>query len=430
MLQSAGQSKVLNQMTKKKILLVLWVILGILTCVHAGTSSDTGNGAAVTGIEPVFSGNPGTDGLTIAWHVSTIDESGEAYYSPYLTTDRNGRPHICFTVKRNEFDYSLLYATQVRGVWKVETVDDQSSVLREAQVVTDQSGYPHIIYGYLLDGVSAEYGTKYAHKDRFGWHIETLTTIGQTYGDPAIAVDIRGTPHIAYISYPEGGLNYAKKTTHGWDITTVDTSGNMSWPVIRLDRNGDPHIVYTRMKTWYNRGKWYAERDSSGWHTEQLDSNYSGRYTGFDLDLLGTPHIAFMRITGSSMGSEIVYITKGRSGWHHETVANDEPGEYVSLAVRTTGDAGIGYSRSNSMGITELVEYAWNSNRGWQYETVGTTVEYGTINSGNPVAFGSGTQACMVFSTNSGDMDGESGVLRYAVRTFGPSSPVPPNPPQ
>jgi hypothetical protein len=410
-------------MTKNKILLVFGILLAVMLCIHSGTSSDTGTSTGITEAEPVISGTTGTGGITIGWEVSTVDESADEYFSPYLTTDRNGRPHICFTVKRNEFDYSLLYATRERGVWTVETVDDQSSVLREAQVVTDQSGYPHIIYGYLLDGVSAEYGIKYAWKDRFGWHIETLTTIGQTYGNPAIAVDIRGTPHIAYISYPEGGLNYAKKTMHGWDITPVDTSGDMSWPMIRLDRNGDPHIVYTRMETWYNRGKWYAERDSSGWHIEQLDSNYSGRYAGFDLDLLGAPHIAFMRITGSSMGSEIVYITKGRSGWHYETIANGDLDEYVSLAVRNTGDAGIGYSRSDSMGITESVEYAWNSNRGWKYETVGTTAEYGTINSGNPVAFGSGTQACMVFST-------DPGVLRYAIRTFGASSPVPVNPPQ
>jgi hypothetical protein len=417
-------------MIKKKILLILCIILGILMCIQAGTSSDTDTDSEVAGAGTGISGNPGAAGATIAWQVSTIDESEEAYYSPYLTTDRNGRPHICFTMKRNEFDYSLMYTTQERGTWKIETIDDQSSVLREAQVVTDQSGYPHIIYGYLLDGVSAEYGIKYAHKDRFGWHIETLTTIGRTYGNPAIDVDVRGTPHIAYISYPEGGLNYAKKTSSGWDITTVDTSGMMAWPMIRLDRNGNPHIVYTLMESWYQREKWYTERDSTGWHTELLDNNYSGRFAGFDLDLLGNPHIAFMRETMGIMDCEIVYITKDRSDWQYETITTGELDEYVSLAVRNTGDPGIGYSRKNSMGATESVEYAWNTNRGWHYETVATTDDYGTINQVNPVAYGSGSQACMVFFTGSGDMDGEPDVLWYAVRTFGLSSPEPLNLPQ
>jgi hypothetical protein len=412
-------------MIKKKILLVLCIILGILVCIPAGTSSGTDAGTEVAGAEPGISGNPGAAGATIAWVVSTIGESEETYYSPYLTTDRNGRPHICFTMKRDEIDYSLMYATQERGAWKIETVDDESSVLREAQVATDQSGYPHIIYGYLLDGVSAEYGIKYAHKDRFGWHIETLTTIGQTYGNPAIAVDIRGTPHIAYISYPDAGLNYAKRTSHGWDITTVDTSGNMEWPSIRLDRNGNPHIVYTLMEGWFHREKWYAERDSTGWHTDLLDDNYSGRFAGFDLDLLGTPHIAFMREPGSIQECEIVYITKDRSGWQYETVTTGELDEYVSLAVRNTGGPGISYSRVNSYGTTESDDYAWKGSGTWHYETVAANGEYGEIKPSNPVAYGSGTQACMVFSTSNEGMNGASGVLRYAVRSFGPVSPGP-----
>jgi hypothetical protein len=417
-------------MNKKHILLVLCFILGILICIPACTSSDTDTGVDVTGAGPGISGNPVTAGATIAWQVSTIGESGEMYHYPYLTTDRNGRPHICFTMKRNEFDYSLMYATQERGAWKIETIDDQSSVLAEAQVVTDQSGYPHIVYGYLLDGVSAEYGIKYAHKDRFGWHIETLTTIGQTYGNPSIAVDIRGTPHIAYISYPDAGLNYAKKTSHGWDITTVDTSGDMMWPTIRLDRNGDPHIVYTLMEGWSHREKWYTERDSTGWHTELLDTNYSGRFTGFDLDLLGTPHIAFMRITGGIMGSEIAYLTKDRSGWQYATIATGELDEYVSLAVRNTGGPGISYSMtSNSDNTVVSDDYAWKSSGTWHYETVATADEYGTINAVNPVAYGSGTQACMVFSTGSGGMDGDNVALQYAVRTFGLSEPMPNTPP-
>jgi hypothetical protein len=216
-------------MTNKKrgtISIVIICILIVFCIVPA-----TGSGAAA-GATASVPDNPGAGQGLVGWQSQDID--GTAKYGRYfeLAVDTNGKPHIAATQSRDEFTSSLVYFTRERGVWKKEVVDDQSAVLNDPQITTDLFGQPHIVYGYLIDGFSANYALKYAYKDRFGWHIENLTdTLGQTYGSVSIAVNRRGSPRIAYIGYPGAGLMYASRRTGRFSALTGTGSQGSSIPI-------------------------------------------------------------------------------------------------------------------------------------------------------------------------------------------------------
>jgi len=224
---------------------------------------------------------------------------------------------------------------------EIRLVDKTSSVLDTPRIAADRFGRPHIVYGYLIDDWSADYALKYAYRDRFGWHIENISDLGQTGPHSSIAVDILGRPRIAYLSYPEGSLMYAVRDGAGWHAEEIDPDPS-AWPVLCLDRNGEPRGVYSYLPSWFTREKRYASRGSDGWSIETLDQEFSGEFTGFDIDLLGTDHIAFVQFNPGIPGNEVVYLSRDAAGWHEEVVVQGRLiSDYAELAVNENGLVGI-----------------------------------------------------------------------------------------
>jgi hypothetical protein len=353
------------------------------------------NCALVAGDTTVYRGvsipsaDPGSGQDLVGWESRNIDGTGGYGLYFALAVDTNGKPHIATTQSRNEFDASLVYFTREMGMWKKEVVDDQSVVLNDPQITIDLFGQPHIIYAYLINGVTADYALKYAHKDRFGWHIENLTdTLGQTFGSVSIAVNSRGSPRIVYLAYPHGRLMYASRDGTSWQTEEIDPDPS-NWPVLRLDRNGEPRVVYTYLPTFYSREKRYASRDRGTWNIEVLDQDYSGRNYDFVLDLLGTPHVAFEKFPPGGPG-EVVYLTRDRTGWHEETVAEGQLEDYAEVVVSGNGGVGVSYAEANSEGEAASILYAVKTRTGWSPETVATMEDSSELRPGTGMAAGSG----------------------------------------
>jgi hypothetical protein len=385
---------------------LLVLVLAPATCIAAPA------GAAVQAGNPI----PG-QGL-VGWQSQDID--GAADYGPYfeLAVDTNGKPHIATTQSRDEFASSLVYFTRELGVWKKEVVDDHSAVLNDPQITTDLFGQPHIVYGYLIDGFSANYALKYAYKDRFGWHVENLTdTLGQTYGSVSIAVNSRGSPRIAYIGYPGAGLIYTSKDGTGWYTEVIDPEPS-NWPVLRLDRNGEPRVLYTYFPTYFTREKRYASRDRGTWTIELLDQNHSGQNYDLELDLLGAPHIAFERYIPGGPPDEVVYMTRDRAGWHEETVAQGQLDDYAEVAVSTLNDVGVSYAETDENEDVISILYAVKKGTGWSPETVATTGDSVYLQPGMGMAAGPGGTVTLTGSYLSASESGYQETPFLATRTI------------
>ena len=370
------------------------VIPGILMvlCIAPAICGGASAGAIVT----VPGSESGRD--LVGWQSQNIDGTGAYSQFSSISIGRTGSPQIATLVGRGEFEASLVYFTKEGGVWREEVVDDQSAVISQPQIATDQFGQPHILYAYLINGVTADYALKYAHKDRFGWHIENLTdTLGQTYADISLAVNIQGSPRIAYLAYPDGSPMYASRDGTGWHMEQIDPDPS-AWPVLRLDRNGEPRVLYTERPNFFTREKRYASRDRGTWTIEVLDQNLSGQYYGFALDLLGTPHIAFSRVGPDIPDEEVVYITRDRAGWHEESVVQGDLLQYADLAVSDNGVVGVSYAPINSGDEVTSIQYAVKSGSGWSPETVATRDESSELFPGLGMASGSGGKVYLTAS--------------------------------
>ena len=348
---------------------------------------------------------PGTGQDLVGWQSENIDGTGAYSQFSSIAVGRTGQPQIATLIEREEFEASLVYFTREKGAWREEVVDDQSAVISQPQIAIDQFGQPHILYAYLINGVTADYALKYAHKDRFGWHIENLTdTLGQTYADVSIAVNIQGSPRIAYLAYPHGSLMYASRDGGRWQTEEIDSDPS-AWPVLRLDRNGEPRVLYTERPNFFTREKRYASRERGEWDIDILDQNISGQFYGFGLDLLGTPHIAFSRAGPDIPDEEVVYITRDRSGWHEEPVVQGDLLQYADLAVSDNGVVGVSYAPINTGDEVTSIQYAVKGLSGWSPETVATKDDSSMLSPGMGMAGGSGgkvylTASRVVFTGN------------------------------
>ncbi len=136
-----------------------------------------------------------------------------------------------------------------------------------------------------------------------GWHIESVDTYYQSFGDTSIALDSIGYPHISYYSYGGTRLKYAYWDGSDWDITTVDNEGFVGdYASMALDSFDHPHISYQE-EIWEEVGGFwelvdinlkYAFWDGSTWNISWVDTEeWAGSYTSIAIDSGDKPHISY-----------------------------------------------------------------------------------------------------------------------------------------
>ena len=126
-------------------------------------------------------------------------------------------------------------------------MDSEGLVGSHTSLDLDEDGYPHISYGDIGNG-----DLKYAYQDASGWHIETVDSEGDIGYFTSLALDVGGHPHISYLHCRRslyfcdaGDLEYAHRDTFGWHIETVDSEGSVGWSTsLALGAGGYPHISY------------------------------------------------------------------------------------------------------------------------------------------------------------------------------------------
>jgi hypothetical protein len=180
--------------------------------------------------------------------------------------------------------------------------------------------------------------------------------------DRSLRLDHNGNPHIVY-----GGENlyYAWHDGTSWNYDTVDNSLNAGrYASLALDSIGYPHILYHHIVGISRVDLKYARLDHTGWHTETVVQNAHSGYTSIAIDENNNPHLSYF----DSFIYALIYVYQDPTGWQTETVDSDGYVGYgCSIALDETGQSHISYIESS---VNDLLKYAQRGNTGWQIELV------------------------------------------------------------
>ncbi len=244
-----------------------------------------------------------------------------------VSVDSFGAPQIVFA--RDGLS-SIHHATGGGGLW-IAPVIDAGEFTGNQRIALDGVGVPHVAYSTTSDA-------RYATLSAGNWLIDTLSSESGDVGWIAVAVEMDGTPHVAFGT---DMLRYGKKTNGTWDFETVDSSlVQGGGPSLALSADGAAHISY-----WRNSSEdpeirilKYADNSTGAWDLETvLESSAlvmpSSGSPGFDLDTFGDPQIAFV----DSLNGRILYAGRIAGEWRCETAIDLEGQQSVlfGLAVGT-----------------------------------------------------------------------------------------------
>ncbi|SRR5208337_2410433 len=213
-----------------------------------------------------------------------------------IQLDSQGYPRISYY--REEYSdrrsaKSLKYAYFDGKTWYVQTVDHRSGTGSWNSLALDREGRPHISYSIATGFLG------FAYLDQSGWE-HTLADFqgykGKRYldSDSSLVIGADGDPRIAYINGTARTINYAWREGTVWHQETVDslvaTGAAADQVSLKLDSKGRPHIVY------YDSGLGtlkYATRDKKEWRTETIDDGNAGQYASLCLDENDRPYVSY-----------------------------------------------------------------------------------------------------------------------------------------
>jgi len=207
----------------------------------------------------------------------------------------------------------------------------------------------------------------------------------------ALALDVNGNPHIAWMDDSSGtnnifdiyyrdwnGSNWVtvKGNLSGDDLNVSNTSGVSWWPSLKLDVNGNPHIEWFD-NTPGNNEIYYRDWNGSDWVTAAGDlggpslnvSNNSGNSVNASLalDANGNPSIAWQDLTSGNR--EVYYRDWNGSNWvtvngnlfddDLNVSKNSGWSRTPLLALDANGNPGIAWF-DNTSGNYEIYYTKWN----------------------------------------------------------------------
>jgi hypothetical protein len=205
------------------------------------------------------------------------------------------------------------------------------------------------------------------------WGIQTIDVRGAgayIFNSPLVALDSNDMPHIVYskfIDWPNSFTRFVMyKSWNGLCWSTQAISEGTPYSFI-LDDNDTPHLVYGCIE--------YATFNGTNWVT-QIIENVGDNFGAVALDSSGKPHVAY------NNGNTVKYASQTGSSWDIQTVESLNP-EYnvpfqVSIALDQKDTIYILYGypssyedKSTSMSYsTTTIRLAVCKNSRWSIETI------------------------------------------------------------
>ena len=345
-------------MMMRKRLLAMFVLLGLVLPVHAGSGLDPG-------LRPPRPGAP--DGAGRSGATAPDPRRDEMAEARRHFGDGRGETHagsVSFgRILGSVPDPSPeRHQTQGNTVWKVETVDSNGDLGQYPSLAYDSDGYLNAIY---YDATNGDLKYAYRDLDGSGWHTWTMDGAAEDVGMYAsLAMDSNAWPHAAYYGASEKALWYSYWDGAAWQREWVDGGDAGEYPSIALDGDDHAHVSYydetnQDLKYAYRRGP-------DDWRVETVDGGpaWVGWYTSLALDSSGLPHIAYYDVSNG----DLLYAYNDGVSWQYESVDwVGTVGVECSLALDSSDRPHISYW---DWGDNEDLKYAYKDYSGWHTETV------------------------------------------------------------
>ncbi len=270
-----------------------------------------------------------------------------------MVVDASGSAHLVFAVRTSSTNWSVRSSSLLNGQWLQEDVEtfvhgDPFLGPSWGSLALDALDRPHLLY---YDSPRGD--VRYAFRDAAGWHVEIVEHIGfiGTAGrQGSMALDSRGTPHVAYFvrtDDPYGEVRYGNRTSSGWTREVVSAVQSFA-PSLALGPDDTPKVAFQRL-VWIDRpniiyelDQVYATRLGGGWSEETVFDGFwdntipRGQLPQFPAlvaDACGNPHLAFYiswweGLDGSRSG--VYYASKGQPC----DPASDEPFQMKQEAIQ------------------------------------------------------------------------------------------------
>ena len=207
-----------------------------------------------------------------------------------------------------------------------------------------------------------------------GLVLYSVQSTAKAYSDAEAAfIQERPESELILTSQPlRSNATVTSAVAQNWSLQIVDQVRQFDFMTnrnLRLDQNGNPHVVYG------GNHLFYAWRDQNGWHEQVVDNSPNvGAYAALALDATGKPFISYF----DAQNRDLKCARWSNNGWIIDTVKSyGIVGEYTSIAVDRSGKPHItAYDATQGA----LLYASWSGTK-WEVETVDATGNVGRYTS-------------------------------------------------
>ncbi len=220
--------------------------------------------------------------------------------------------------------------------WEVSTVDEHAA---KPSIAVDSRGTPHV--AYMVEAMPGY--VKHAVLSSGGWEISKVST-GYFYGPLDITLDQNEVPHIAWHNHDREDGAYATLVEGEWVCSRIRSQGHDGWDIsVVIDSGGRPHVASVDPRQFGSRsGVEYAVLEGDSWQVEEVGSGPVAYEFGTEivLDSLSRPHVVWY----DNSDKDLKYAVKEGGNWNIATVdAEGDVGRFPSLVLDDRDNAIITY---------------------------------------------------------------------------------------
>jgi hypothetical protein len=315
--------------------------------------------------------------LTISTIIS-INPLVDAQFTYGGNSNTNNPPSIIFSIENNTTLYNLgnyniaflisvgadpnslagptaLHSVSYKASWQKQPQEIHKWSMNDPTNMEDDDPDPKSVFFYAIDLTNVPQGS---HQIKV-----TVTGGGYVFGGSleyyTFTTNGSSTLNFSVIAPPSPTTSPTPaNSSSAWDIQTLDIRGAGAYiynsPLIVLDSNDMPHIVYSKFIDWPNsftRFVMYESWNGLGWSTQAIST---GTPYSFVLDDNNTPHLVYGCID---------YATFNGTTWVTQNIENVGD-NFGAVALDSSGKPHVAYTDGKT------VKYASQTGSSWDIQII------------------------------------------------------------